>query len=75
MPSAYSIDLRARAVMAYENGEGTQEEVAALFRISLSSLCNYLRLKRTSGSLEANENYKRGPDTIIDEQGFDLATI
>lgn len=46
MPSPYSIDLRERVVAAYHNGENTQEEVAEMFAISLSSLRCYLRLEK-----------------------------
>ena len=33
----YSLDLRQRGVEAYENGEGTHEELAEAFCVS----CNY----------------------------------
>ena len=32
----YSLDLRQRVVEAYENGEGTHEELAEAFCVSLS---------------------------------------
>ena len=70
MPSAYSVDLRERAVAAYHHGEGTQEEVAELFAISLSSLRCYLRLESKTGDLAPKINYQRGPREVIDEEGL-----
>lgn len=48
---AYSQDLRERAVAAAERGEHTQEEVAEIFAVSLSSLEKWLKQKRGTGSL------------------------
>ena len=33
MPAPYSLDLRKKAVAAYENEEGTQEEISNGFRL------------------------------------------
>jgi DNA-binding transcriptional regulator LsrR (DeoR family) len=46
MPLSYSIDLRERAVAPYHHDEDTQEEVAELFAISVSSLRCYLQLEK-----------------------------
>ena len=43
---AYSTDLRRKIVSAYEQGEGTLDEVAALFDIGRWSVARYLRLHR-----------------------------
>jgi len=48
---AYSIDLRQRVVEAYENGEGTQKEIAQLFGVSLSWFESLLRQWRETGSV------------------------
>jgi transposase len=39
----YSLDLRQRVVEAYENGEGTHEELAEAFCVSLSWIEKLLR--------------------------------
>ena len=39
---SYSLDLRERAVTSVREGEGTQEEVAKRFKISVSSLKRWL---------------------------------
>jgi len=47
----YSLDLRQRVVKAYENGEGTQKEIAELFGVSLSWVESLLRQWRQTGSI------------------------
>jgi transposase len=70
MPSPYSVDLRVRAVTAYRNSEGTQAEVAEIFAISLSSLRGYLQLVEKTGDLAPKQGYKRGPYSVIDDEGL-----
>lgn len=48
---AYSIDLRERVVAAYDAREGTQEQVAARFAVSLSRVRKPLRQRRATGSI------------------------
>ena len=52
MPSPLSMDLRKRAVKAYENGEGTLSEIAERFDISVSSLTSWRALIRSGEGLE-----------------------
>ena len=47
----YSMDLRERAVAAYERGSGTQAEIASRFDVSLSFVKMLLRRKRDRGSI------------------------
>ena len=47
----YSMDLRERVVAAYDGNTGTQEEVAARFKVSLSWLKKLLRFRRATGSI------------------------
>jgi transposase len=49
---AYSIDLRQRVVAAYDAREGTQEQVAARFAVSVSWVRKILRQRRDTGSIE-----------------------
>ena len=58
MPSPYPIELRERAVSLYKNGKHIQAEVAKVFKISISTLRNYLRLDAL-GDLKPKE-YRRG---------------
>jgi transposase len=50
--TAYSNDLRGRVVAAYDAGEGTQEQVAARFAVSVSWVRKLLRQRRATGSIE-----------------------
>jgi transposase len=49
---AYSADLRQKIICAYENGEGTFDEIAAIFDIGRCSVARYLQLQRASESLQ-----------------------
>ena len=51
MPRAYSNDLRDRAVAACEAGTQPRRAIAAQFRISESTLYDWLRRKRIRGSV------------------------
>lgn len=47
----YSLDLRRRVLDAYRGGEGSQRQLAARFRVSLSFVRNLLRLERETGDV------------------------
>ncbi len=49
---AYSADLRQKIVYAYEQGEGTLDEIAATFDIGRCSIARYLKLHRCGESLQ-----------------------
>ena len=53
MPRPYSIDLRERALAAYEGGEGSQAQVASRYRVGERTLSGWLRAARGEG--------RRGP--------------
>src|ERR687894_100773 len=56
---AYSMDLRERVVAAVDAGM-TQEQAAATFRVSVSTVARYLARRRGTGSL-APTTYRHGP--------------
>jgi transposase len=60
-PWAYSIELRERAVAAWENGNMTETEIAALFKVGEASLRRWKRLKRKTGSV-APQEHAGGPE-------------
>lgn len=53
MPVAYSTDLRTRVIEAWNAKEGTQTQLAARFKVSLSFVKRVLRRYRTSRQIEA----------------------
>ena len=69
MPLVYSLDLREKAVSAYENGEGTQAEIAARFSIGLRTFQEWLVLKKETGSLDPKEYIYCGRPPVIGEKG------
>lgn len=48
----YSTDLRERVAAAVDNGEGSQREIAARFRVNLSFIVRLLQRRRDAGTLE-----------------------
>ena len=53
MPSPYDVALRERAVKAYESGEGTYVELAALFHLHHRTLERWVARFRETGSAAA----------------------
>jgi transposase len=51
-----SLDLRERIVAAYDEGEGTREEVARRFRVSLGMVKKLLQQRRRTGSIAARHH-------------------
>jgi putative transposase len=51
MPVSYSIELRERAVRAYEAGEGSLAAIAERFAINLWTLFRWVQRWRTTGSV------------------------
>lgn len=51
MPNPYPVALRARAVGAYEAGEGSYAAVAEDFAVSVSSLLRWVMQVRTTGDV------------------------
>ena len=49
--NAYSMDLRERVAAAYDDGEGSQAELARRFRVSVSWIGKLLRRRRETGSI------------------------
>lgn len=64
--SPLSMDLRVRAVDAYENGEGTLQEIADRFCIGRTTLCDLLRLYRYAGTLEPSKTRGHKPKSVDD---------
>jgi len=69
MPAPISPDLRARAVEAWEGGEGTQRGLAKRFKVGESSIGRWVGLKRDTGSVEPVRPARVGRARLIDEAG------
>ena len=49
--AAFSLDLRERILAAYDGGEGTRQEVAHRFRVSLGMVKKLLQQRRRTGEI------------------------
>ena len=48
---SYSMDLRERVVAACDSGEGTREQIAKRFRVSVAGVYRLLARRRDTGSI------------------------
>ncbi len=60
MPAPYSLDLRRKAILAYEEGEGTQQEISQLFDIGLRTLKEWVFLIKETGDVQSKDHLRRG---------------
>jgi transposase len=64
---AISLDLRRRAIAAYERGEGSVEAIAARFAVGRASLARWLRKQRLTGSPEREPRSGGSPRRVTPE--------
>ena len=62
-----SFDLRERIVSAYDKGEGTRDEIARRFRVSLGMVKKLLQQRRKTGSIKARHHLAGRKKTIVAE--------
>lgn len=67
MPAPYSNDLRCKVLKAYQNGEGSVEEVASNFGVSTSFVDRLLKRYRETGSVAPKPHVKRHPPAFTEE--------
>lgn len=60
-----SLDLRERILSAYDNKEGTREEIAARFRVSLGMVKKLLQQRRRTGSIAPRHHLAGRKPTIL----------
>jgi transposase len=70
MPAPYSLDLRRKAVLACEEGEGTQQEIAQQFGIGLRTLKEWIFIKKETGDVHPKEHIHRGKFPVIGDKGL-----
>jgi transposase len=68
---AYSHDIRQRIIKTYQNGEGSQRQIAARFHVSLSFVRGLLRRFRQTGSIEPKP-HGGGPAPRIGERDLEF---
>lgn len=60
-----SLDLRERILSAYDNKEGTREEIAARFRVSLGMVKKLLQQRRRTGNIAPRHHLAGRKPTIL----------
>ena len=66
MGAPYSKDLRLRVLAALDNGM-SKTKVHQQFKVSRSTLDDWLKLRGKTGKVEANTDYHRGPVPALSE--------
>jgi transposase len=71
----YSNDLRERIAAAVDNGEGSQRDIAQLFRVSLSFIVRLIQRRRAAGTLEPKPHGGGPPPALGPEDRERLAQL
>lgn len=75
MKQALSLDLRERIVAAYDAQEGTREEVAKRFKVSLGMVKKLVAQRNRTGDLRARYRYCGRKAKLEPEQGARLKAL
>lgn len=75
MKKTLSLDLRERIVEAYEAKEGTRDEVAKRFKVSLGMVKKLLSQQKKTGDLQARHRYSGRKARLLPEQGVKLKQL
>jgi transposase len=65
--TAYTIELRERAIAAYDQRNVSEAQIAALFGVGEASLRRWRRRKRETGSV-APTVHRKGPERCVDAE-------
>lgn|SRR5512143_1982371 len=68
MPRPHPVELRERVVAAYEEGEGSYEEVATIYRVGRASVDRWVSRGRRTGTV-APAGHGGGHPAKVDERG------
>ena len=71
----YPVELRHRIVDAVDRGVGSVPKVAALFRVSVGCVTNYLRLRDQTGSLAPRPDGGGRPPAVAPERYDELRRL
>ena len=71
----YPVELRHRIVDAVDRGVGSVPKVAALFRVSVGCVTNYLRLRDQTGSLAPRPDGGGRPPAVGPERHDELRRL
>lgn len=71
----FSLDLRERILAAYDKGEGTREEVADRFRVSLGMVKKLLQQRRRTGQIGPQHHRSGRKPRIVATHHHQLRTL
>jgi transposase len=60
-----SLDLRERIIASYDNEEGTRDEIARRYRVSLGMVKKLLQQRRNTGCIKARHHLAGRKPTIV----------
>ncbi|HSI12351.1 MAG TPA: hypothetical protein VK961_09920 [Chthoniobacter sp.] len=63
--STISLDLRQRIVASYDQGEGTREDIAKRYRVSLGFVAKLLQQRRRTKDLAPRHRYSGRKPTLL----------
>lgn len=75
MKKTLSVDLRERIVAAYDAKEGTREEVAKRFKVSLGMVKKLLGQRARTGDLRARHRFSGRKARLMPERGQELKAL
>jgi transposase len=70
-----SLDLRERIVASYDNLEGTRQEIADRYRVSLGMVKKLLQQRRRTGEIDARHAYSGRKPLIVQAHENQMRTL
>lgn len=70
-----SLDLRERIVASYDNAEGTREQVAARYRVSLGMVKKLLQQRRRTGDIAPRHHHSGRRPLILPSHHCQMRTL
>lgn len=70
-----SLDLRERILAAYDNDEGTREDMARRFRVSLGLVKKLLQQRRRTGDIAPRHRFSGRKPLIVDSHRRQLRAL
>lgn len=70
-----SVDLRERILTSYDKGEGTREEVATRYRVSLGMVKKLLQQRRRTGDIAPRHHRSGRKPIILEEHRHQLRSL
>ena len=70
-----SLDLRERIVASYDKSEGTRQEIADRYRVSLGMVKKLLQQRKRTGDIGARHGYSGRKPIIVDAHENQMRTL